>query len=116
MDTLDVLIREPAWRMSELAVALRVDPSTATRAVQRLVNTGLAERSTDRDDGRVVIVQITDTGRTLHHEVDVRRAYVLSQLMAAFTVEERTDLADLMSRFVVRLDEVVKELPRAGDA
>ena len=113
MDTLDVLIREPSWRMSDLAVALRVDPSTATRAVQRLVSTGLVERTTDREDGRVVIVQITEAGRDLHHRIDLRRAYVLARLMSAFTVDERSSLADLMSRFVTALDEVVKELPRA---
>ena len=48
MDTLDLLAQQPAWRMSELAEALRVDPSTATRAVQRLVRAGLAERGSRR--------------------------------------------------------------------
>ena len=36
MDTLDLLVQQPAWRMSELAEALRVDPSTATRAEMAL--------------------------------------------------------------------------------
>ena len=31
VDTLDLLVQQPAWRMSDLADALRVDPSTATR-------------------------------------------------------------------------------------
>ena len=44
VDTLDLLVQQPAWRMTDLADALRVDPSTATRAVQRLVRAGLAER------------------------------------------------------------------------
>ena len=44
VDTLDLLVQQPAWRMSDLADALRVDPSTATRAVQRLERSGLAER------------------------------------------------------------------------
>lgn len=113
MDTLDVLNRQPSWRMSELALALHVDPSTATRAVQRLVATGLAQRSTCREDGRVVIVRITVRGRELHRQVDLRRGYVLGRLMGAFTVEERTVLAELMTRFVEELDEVVKDLPRA---
>jgi hypothetical protein len=59
MDTLDLLALQPAWRMSELADALRVEPSTATRAVQRLVNAGLAARRPSPDDGRVVQVEIT---------------------------------------------------------
>jgi len=111
MDTLDVLIREPSWRMSDLAVALRVDPSTATRAVQRLVAPGLVERLTDSEDGRVVIVRITEAGRELHRQIDARRGYVLSRLMSAFDGDERRSLADLMTRFATSLDEVVKDLP-----
>ena len=47
----------------------------------------------------------------LHKEIDHRRGYVLSRLMSAFTVDERTDLADLLTRFVEQLDEVVVDLP-----
>lgn len=111
MDTLDVLVRRPTWRMSDLAEALRVDPSTATRAMQRLVKEQLAERSSDSEDGRVVIVRVTEQGRRLHRRVDERRGYVISKLMSAFTVHERTTLADLLTRFVHELDELVKELP-----
>ncbi|MUH49651.1 MAG: MarR family transcriptional regulator [Actinobacteria bacterium] len=114
MDTLDVLIQQPAWRMSELAEALRVDPSTATRSVQRLVKVNLAGRHADIDDGRVVIVCATDAGRRLHKSIDVRRGEVISKLMSAFTPPERTDLADLLTRFVQRLDQVVDDLPRAA--
>ena len=111
MDTLDVMVRQPSWRMSDLAEAMRVDPSTATRAVQRLLKENLAERSSDIEDGRVVLVQVTTEGRRLHRRVEERRGYVIAKLMSAFTVEERTDLADLMTRFVRELDELVKELP-----
>ncbi|HEY4331874.1 MAG TPA: MarR family transcriptional regulator [Ilumatobacteraceae bacterium] len=112
MDTLDALVRKSSWRMSDLAEALRVDPSTATRAVQRLVKVNLAERNADSGDGRVVVVNATDAGRAVHRDVDRRRGYVISQLMSAFTVAERAVLADLMSRFVRELDDVVKALPR----
>jgi DNA-binding MarR family transcriptional regulator len=116
MDTLDALIRKSSWRMSDLAEALRVDPSTATRAVQRLTKVNLAERSTDSDDGRVVMVRATEEGRRLHKEIDHRRGCVISQLMAAFTVRERTDLADLLTRFVRELDFVMKDLPAQAEA
>ena len=48
MDTLDVLLSRESWRMGDLADALRVDPSTATRAVERLTRINLAERLPDR--------------------------------------------------------------------
>jgi DNA-binding MarR family transcriptional regulator len=114
MDTLDVLAQRPSWRMSELAEALHVDPSTATRAVQRLVRVNLATRSADRDDGRVVMVCATEAGQRRHDDIDRRRGYVISRLMSAFTPRERTDLADLLTRFVQQLDEVVDDLPDAS--
>jgi DNA-binding MarR family transcriptional regulator len=114
MDTLDVLAQRPSWRMSELADALHVDPSTATRAVQRLVKVHLASRGADRDDGRVVVVCVTDAGRKLRNDIERRRAYVITQLMSAFTPGERSDLADLLTRFIHELDEVVDDLPRAS--
>ena len=116
MDTLDVLVHRPSWRMSDLAEALRVDPSTATRAVQRLLKEHLAERGTDADDGRVVTVFATDEGRRLHARVDERRGFVITKLMSAFSVDERGLLAELMTRFVRELDELVKELPNSADA
>jgi DNA-binding MarR family transcriptional regulator len=111
MDTLDVLMQRPSWRMSDLAEALRVDPSTATRAVQRLEKLDLAERASSTDDRRVVTVNVTNAGRAVHRQVDMRRGFVITKLMSAFTVEERTDLARLMTRFVQELDELVEELP-----
>src|SRR3954453_7230806 len=51
MDSLDLVAQRPPWRVSDLAEALRIDPSTAARAVQRLVTAGLAVRTPNDDDG-----------------------------------------------------------------
>jgi DNA-binding MarR family transcriptional regulator len=111
MDTLDLLVQQPAWRMSELAERLRVDPSTATRAVQRLVRGGLAHRDTAADDGRVVMVSITDDGRRRHAVVVRRRRASLARMLAAFDLHERRQLADLLDRFVAALDHLAADLP-----
>jgi DNA-binding MarR family transcriptional regulator len=110
MDTLDLLAQQPSWRMSDLAEALRVDPSTATRAVQRLVSAGLAERRADADDGRVVVAVITSAGRARHHEVNLRRAAVMSHLLGAFESDERAQLAEFLERFVTAVDKFVADL------
>lgn len=70
--------------MSELADALRVEPSTATRAVQRLVNAGLAERRPSNDDGRVVQVEITEAGREVFEAVAARRAGLLTFILKKY--------------------------------
>jgi DNA-binding MarR family transcriptional regulator len=107
MDTLDLLAQRSTWRMSELAEALRIDPSTATRAVQRLVSAGLARREACDDDGRVVMVSITTAGQERHSDVNARRANLMGHMLAAFAPDERPVLADMLERFVAAVDDFV---------
>jgi DNA-binding MarR family transcriptional regulator len=110
MDSLDMLATQPSWRMSELAEALRVDPSTATRAIQRLEKAGLAERSPSIDDRRVVEVRITDAGRERHQDVAERRSQLLRFVLSQYRVRELPILADMLERFVVAADGFVEQL------
>ena len=50
-------------RVSDLAAVDRVSQPTATNLVQKLVENGWAQRSTDPADGRAVLVSISDDGR-----------------------------------------------------
>ena len=110
MDTLDVLVQQTAWRMGDLADALRVDPSTATRAVQRLERVGLATRCVNPDDRRVVMVSATEHGRQRHAEVLVRRQSVMRSIMSAYAPAEREQLATYLERFVHALDAFVSDI------
>jgi len=99
IDSLDLLVRHRSWTMCEFATALGIDPSTATRAVQRLVNAGLAERVPDPTDGRVVQVVITDAGRAAHDEVFQRRVELLSYIVGHFRRTELHQFAEMLERF-----------------
>jgi DNA-binding MarR family transcriptional regulator len=110
LDSLDLLVQRDEWRMSELADALRVDPSTATRAVQRLEKVGLAQRQPSGADGRVVIVSATPEGRDRHAVFATSRRVLLKNLLAEFEPAERDQLADLLERFVGALDRYVDGL------
>ena len=105
-DTLELLVQRDGWRMSELADALRVDPSTATRAVQRLLKTGLAERHPYRGDGRVVMVSATETGRERYEAIARCRRASMDQILRTFDHEERLQMASLLERLVAAADEV----------
>ena len=109
MDTLDALALRPSWRMSNLAEALRVDPSTATRAVQRMEKAGLAERRPGKDDGRVVEVAITAAGRAVHLEVAARRVELMTAVLGAYRTSELPVLADMLERFVIATDAFVAD-------
>ncbi|MGI9644604.1 MAG: MarR family winged helix-turn-helix transcriptional regulator, partial [Ilumatobacteraceae bacterium] len=79
-------------------------------AVDRLVDDGLVERFTSADDGRVVMVRLTDEGRRRNEDVAGRRALAMSQILSAFDGDERAQLADLLDRFIDALDDVVPTL------
>jgi DNA-binding MarR family transcriptional regulator len=107
IDSLDLLAQRPEWRMSELADALRVDPSTATRAVQRLEKVGLAKRQPCPLDGRVVMVSATPEGLVRYEELAVSRRVLLASMLAEFEPDERELLAGYLERFVRALDRFV---------
>lgn len=107
MDTLDLLATRPSWRMSELAEALRVEPSTATRAVQRLERAGLARRRPSAADGRVVKVEITDAGCEVHRTVVARRSELMTHIVGKYSADELPVFVDLLERFVGAVDGFV---------
>jgi DNA-binding MarR family transcriptional regulator len=115
MDALDLLTRRER-PMKELAARLRVEPSTATRAVQRLEHDGLVERFNSPQDGRVVLVRITDEGQRRHDAVAERRSAAMMHILSEFDPHERAQLADLMDRLIASIDEVVERLDGADDS
>jgi DNA-binding MarR family transcriptional regulator len=110
MDALDLLSRRDNRPMKELAARLRVDPSTATRAVQRLASDGLVERYPSPEDGRVVLVRITDEGARRHDAVAARRSTAMMHILSEFEPAERAQLADLLDRFVESVDTVMTRM------
>ena len=116
-DTLDVVVQRDGWRMCELAEALRVDASTATRAVARLHDDGLVVRRHSATDGRVVVVDATPAGRRRHGDIALRRREAVSTMLADFSLDDRRRLASLLGRLVEALDDYaagLQEPPRAA--
>jgi DNA-binding MarR family transcriptional regulator len=93
--------------MKDLADALRIDPSSTTRAVQRLEKLGLAERRQNTSDKRVVEVQLTAAGKRRHQEVADRRAELMTQVLMQYRLKELPVLADMFERFVSAVDDFV---------
>jgi len=79
--TLSSLDRNGPARLTELAVQQGVSQPAMTQLVTRLQDADLAERRPDPDDGRVVLVHITEAGRT---ELARRRAIRTDRLGALF--------------------------------
>ena len=114
MDALDLLTRRDRT-MKGLADRLRIDPSTATRAVQRIVKDGLAERFPSHHDGRVVMVRATEEGRRRHAEVVDRRATALINIVKSFDHDELATLASMLERLSDAVDDVATALGHEAD-
>lgn len=114
LDALEIVVSErEGWRMTDFADALRVDPSSATRAIDRLETLGLAERARATDDKRVVVVRATTEGRRLMREISRLRGSGMQRLLEPFEPDERERFAEYLERFVDSIDQLVEELRRA---
>ena len=109
VDALDLLVQLGPSRMRDLADALRVDASTATRMVARLADDGLVERVADPDDARGVRVRLSERGESVYSASAERRRQLFERVLAGFEPAELAQLADLLERLVAGVDAVVAE-------
>ena len=87
-------------RQTQLALAhsLGLDKTTMTSLLDRMEARGLITRSTDSNDRRARIPELTEDGRRIQAEVTCARDRVESALLATFTPQEQRLLRDLLSR------------------
>ncbi|MFD0484980.1 MarR family winged helix-turn-helix transcriptional regulator [Kineococcus sp. GCM10028916] len=78
----------------ELAEAEHVRPPSMTRTIAGLVEQGLVTRTDHPDDGRQVLISVTDRGREVVEETRARRAAWLSRRLESLTEAERATLAE----------------------
>jgi DNA-binding MarR family transcriptional regulator len=116
LDCLEVLVQRGPCRMGELAEALRVDASTATRTLQPLVSDGLVERAPTIEDARAKVVRPTAAGRARYERLAAQRRSVLTDILRRIPPADREQLAVLMGEFVAALDSFVADCagPDAG--
>jgi DNA-binding MarR family transcriptional regulator len=86
---LTVLEGDQGVRSADLADALGVSPSTATRLCDRLVRAGLVSRVASDDDRREVRLSLTPSGTRLVRDGLARRRRALSRLVAKIPTEDR---------------------------
>lgn len=84
--------------LGELAAYENVQPPSITRIVGNLEATGMVERTTDRTDRRVSLVQVTDAGRAELGAIRSQRNAWLAQRLAALDAD---DLARLEAALAV---------------
>ncbi len=98
--TLEALEREGALRLGRLGTLLGIAPSTLTRNLMRLEQSGLVRRGSDQSDGRAAQVELTEKGRRarlrLEQMEDEFARRVLERLSPAARQQAMDGLAALL--------------------
>lgn len=86
-------------RASAVAAELHVDRGAISRQVQQLIGLGLVTKTTDPDDGRASLLEITDSGRERMAEVSRIRSAVLQDEIGDWADAEVAEFVALLRRY-----------------
>ena len=100
--------------VGEVAEALRVDMSVASRQVSDLVTAGLVERTVANGDRRVRQLRLTAAGRVLAEDLHVVMHRVADETFADWSPEDLHDAAATLDRLVTSLAGSVGCSPHAA--
>lgn len=92
--------------LAALANAFGLDPSTITRQVKTLEAAGLASRTSDPFDRRVVVLELTDTGREVLERARSRRRASLQRTLANWSEADLNDFGRLMKEFNASMERL----------
>ena len=106
---LDLVIELDTCRVRDVASALHVDGSTATRIIDRLADQELVVRTQDPTDGRGVLLSPTPSGRARHRQLEARGRAVMRSVLREFDLHEQLALAAYLRRLVRAVGRFVED-------
>lgn len=101
-----VLTSRGPQRMTDLAAALGVTPSTAGRMCDRLLRKSLIRRIRARSDRRAVQVSVTAAGRDVVDQATRRRRELIAAILAELSSAQQTSIAAAMIAFAAAAGEI----------
>jgi DNA-binding MarR family transcriptional regulator len=113
-----MLAYESSLSLGKAAEGLGVNPSNASRAIEKLVAAGLVHRADDESDRRQLRLSLTSRGRRLLDSVMDSRRRLLDELVGEMTPAAQRSLADGLSALLAVLgdEDVTTRLgTRPGD-
>ncbi|MCE4269238.1 MarR family winged helix-turn-helix transcriptional regulator [Rhodococcus globerulus] len=93
--------------LGAVAAALEVNPSNASRAVDRLIKAGLLDRRDAPQDRRNLTLTLTAAGQGLVDRVSTHRREAIAAVLERMTPEDRDVLAAALRRFAAAAGEPI---------
>jgi DNA-binding MarR family transcriptional regulator len=107
---LELLAERGALRIGDLAAAMAIDETTATRLADRLEAIGAATRSPHAGDRRGTLVALTPDGGRLAADAGRRRQEFMRDVLEALDPDERVELVRLTEKASAALRARSEEL------
>lgn len=95
---LEALLRRPPGGLNELAAELYLDKSTASRVVAALERKRYVRRAPHAEDGRAIVLTVTEAGRRLYYRIRGDLILEAKDLLEGFEPEVREGAARLIMR------------------
>ena len=98
----------------DLAVALGVHPSNATRVVDRMVAKELLERTESEHDRRTISLSVGRAGRAALQRVTEKRQTEIEEILSRLPVGDAAEVAKAFAQFATAAGEAADEAWRLG--
>ncbi|MBU3062493.1 MarR family transcriptional regulator [Nocardia sp. NEAU-G5] len=112
--TMMILSSRGPVKVAELAAILNVQPSTATRMVDRLVAAELIDRRPNPNSRRELILELTARGREIVDAVTARRREEIAAVVAKMPEADRHGLVHALTAFTAAGGELPTALEAEG--
>ncbi|MTV83198.1 MarR family winged helix-turn-helix transcriptional regulator [Secundilactobacillus folii] len=96
---------------SDIVEALDIRPSSVSALVAKLEENGLIARKPSEEDGRVMLISLTEKGKNFISEAHDFKSELSESLFSALSTEEQEQLNRLLGKLVADLDENKTNLP-----
>lgn len=92
--------RDEPSRLCDVQSGVLLSQPALSRMVDRLVTRGLLERETDPNDGRAVLVRLSDEGKRVQREVGRAHGRDVGQAMRVLEPEELAELKRITQKLI----------------
>lgn len=106
--TIETLAATGPLRLGDLGRRLGITPSTLTRNLARLLESGLVERETDAEDARASRVELTDAGRRAAEQLAEQEADFGREILERLPSDRRQAVVLALQDLLVAVREATE--------
>lgn len=105
LHTLIFIKHHPATPMKAVAEYIKVELPSATNIVEKLVRLAYVKRQTDKEDRRLVLLNLTPKGDNLLSDATKERAKNMEKILTYLSEKDRKELSRIFNTLIKAMEE-----------